>query len=570
LWYRYATKETLIYFLKATLWFSTFAIISATVFLFFPQIYEYHQMPLLMGTYGHNMVIIPILFSCAASAYLYLETKKSWYFLFFLLFVVGSILSFSRAGLLAETVVIVGLIISGWKVRGHIPQRHAVIAGIMIMGLCILLLIPYKNVSKEYKFANARIKVQNLLGNRMQYWSQAVNAFKEAPLWGHGPGTFYIQSLRLEQKVAGAVDSSHNLFLDFLTEMGIFGTVLVLLLIGAVMYPVIFSIRKQKSPSHIYAVALLLGIASVVLQTLADVSLNFFIPSLLMWATIGTVAGEASGGQKKGKSDLVVVRVIQIILSFLILVAGGDQLLPYLPGFSCEHIRTDELYSCFLYDSQKNKSVTQTDISIDEVLHKKNSRILYVLGLKETELENFAAAKRLLSEAVINHPFNRYIYSAYFSLLAKQEPRRLGNEVETMSCKTFDPPLCARVRSWQLGSETFLPALTWVYTGKEDDIVVQEYAVLFYRLGLYFLRTNPEITKDVWTFIRDAHPGWGPFHSELASFYEYTLNDHTKAVAVLEACQTNKAAASECKLRLTEGLSPPGSLESVIIWNWDF
>jgi len=181
-------------------------------------------------------------------------------------------------------------------------------------------------------------------------------------------------------------------------------------------------------------------------------------------------------------------------------------------------------------------------------------------------------AKRVLHHAVLYNPFFQYGYYDYLEILAQEKNYEdLGYSIELLSCKTFSGPLCERIKGFHLSSPLYKEAYQSVFEKMTGGITFyQDYAVLFYRIGKYFLDKKPEVTEQFWTFIRDAHPGWGPFHSELASFYEYTLKDHTKAVAVLEACQINKAAASECKLRLTKGLSPPGSLESVIIWNWDF
>ena len=69
--------------------------------------------------------------------------------------------------------------------------------------------------------------------NRYAYWKVAANAFADAPLRGHGAGSFSVVWLR-DRTVAEAVRDAHSLELETAAELGLVGLALLATLLGGV------------------------------------------------------------------------------------------------------------------------------------------------------------------------------------------------------------------------------------------------------------------------------------------------------------------------------------------------
>ena len=571
LWYCYVTTDMLPRLVTCIVGFSLFAMLSATLLILFPHLYTFDQMNLLTAQYAHNVVIIPILFSFATIVYLWLETKRPYLFVLSIIFFIGSILSLARAAIIAELLILLGIGIVRYKKHHHIGRKELLVAGVaLIVGIGIFC-IPYQSISQKISLFNPTIKLQNPLPDRRTYWTQAITAIRERPLVGFGPGTFFVQSLRLQQAPLDYVLFSHNLLLELLVDVGIFGAVPLIGFLVVLIRIWRKNIHKQSKQTQLYCSALLVSICSIILYGMGDFPLNFFVPLILVWTMLGAITGVLSERKQKNQRDTWVSHVIHIALCILVLVALYDQLATNVwKSFPCEHIRALALERCLMRNTNKTIPITQNDLETYEFLHKNTSPVLYTIGYKQKSLGNTDKAERLLYHAVLSNPFNQYVYSDYLDLLAQEKPEQLGKIVELFSCKTFSHTFCDRIHAFHITSDLYTPALASVFARDNGTVMYQDYAVIFYRLGKYFLQTKPEITEQLWTFIRDAHPGSGPFHTELASLYQYVFQDKEKTAAVLQNCLLYKAPRDECKQRLSEGLPPPGSLEKAIIANWDY
>jgi O-antigen ligase len=570
IWYCYSTPDMLKPFVTGIIGFSLFALISTTILILFPHLYTFNQMNLLTAQYAHNAAIIPILFSFAAVVYLWLETKKPYLLVLSIIFFIGSLLSFARAAIFSELVILLGIGISRY-IKYHKVEKTELVVGLvaLIAGIGIFC-IPYRSIPEDISLFNPTIKTQNPLPDRMSYWRQAATAIRERPLVGFGPGTFFIQSLRLQQGPLDYVVFPHNLLLDLLVDVGAIGAIPLMGLLYLLICAWKKGIGKQSKQTKLYWGALLISLSSIILYGMGDFPLNFFVPLVLFWTILGTMTGTLATKEKKGNT-MWIIHIGQAILSILVLIALYDQLATNVwKTIPCERIRALPLGRCLMRNINKTIPITKQDLVIYELLHKTNSPVLYAIGYKQKSIGNADEAERVLYHAVLTNPYNQYVYSDYLDLIAQTHPEQLGKQLELLSCKAFSPALCNRIHAFGLTSEIYKPALVSIFVRTNDMTMYQDYAVMLYRLGKYFLPTEPKITEELWTFIRDAHPMSGPFHSELASLYEYTFKDANNAREVLQSCLQYKPPAKECTLRLTDGLQEPGSLEKAIMANWDY
>jgi hypothetical protein len=117
--------------------------------------------------------------------------------------------------------------------------------------------------------------------NRWRWWQEAWNAFVDHPAQGTGAGTFELTD-RIERTSSLAVVEPHSTPLQFLSELGIVGSLLFAVVVGAAAV----AIRRRA------AVALMLAAAVWFLHLLVDIDWDYVAVQGPMFLTLGmAVAG---------------------------------------------------------------------------------------------------------------------------------------------------------------------------------------------------------------------------------------------------------------------------------------
>ena len=126
-------------------------------------------------------------------------------------------------------------------------------------------------------------RLGNLGGPRYELYEVAVDGFRRHPIGGDGAGTF--EFTWLQQRTSTLfVRDGHSLFLESLAEVGILGTLLVLLAVGALLAGVVGSSLRRTQPAAFGGAAS--GGAAAFLVWLVVASVDW------MWeSTAVTVAG---------------------------------------------------------------------------------------------------------------------------------------------------------------------------------------------------------------------------------------------------------------------------------------
>ncbi|MBI4097395.1 MAG: O-antigen ligase family protein [Candidatus Levybacteria bacterium] len=170
------------------------------------------------------------------------------------------ILSGSRAGFIAIALQSAFLLISK-----KLPVSLS--GAVAVLVLLLSTFLPFVEKSGVYE-------------NRAEIWQTAIKAGFEYPIFGGGMGNIEIRLKDAATSLSNAirfqyVDSSHNIFLDWWVQGGIFGFVLFVLLIGGAFY---FAIRQKK----LLEMTLLLGLLTVLSFNPAGVTVL-----IALWWSIG-------------------------------------------------------------------------------------------------------------------------------------------------------------------------------------------------------------------------------------------------------------------------------------------
>jgi O-antigen ligase len=281
LFYEYADDFFPKLFTQGLVPFSIIAMIASFFFLLFPQ--QTHILPLmnlLYAYYGHNYVanILIIVYPIALLSLLKKHTPL--HIGYFVLIVFSLIFTFSRGALVLigyYTILQVGLL--------HPKKVSKKIIGILAIGILaissIVVFSVITNFAPNNPLANSRIAKQIIKTplreeGRIQYWKQALLTIKDHPLFGTGPGTFYLDSKRYQEAPDQYSWFAHNFVLQQLAEVGVMGTIPLTILIGITLY----SLQKHKS-------FLTMSLFLILFNALFDFSLDFLIIWLFFWASLG-------------------------------------------------------------------------------------------------------------------------------------------------------------------------------------------------------------------------------------------------------------------------------------------
>lgn len=175
----------------------------------------------------NNLAAFMLVGFCIALYYIVYEKKRNVGLYIIVIFnSIGIALTGSRGGLLSACVVIVVLLVLSVGSASNLINicKKVIIfaAVVLIIFMAVRYFIPEVIYKRLFEFTTYTSG-----SGRDVLWSTAIDLFKEKPFWGWGWG--------------GTPPTQHNTYLNMLTEIGIFGTMLFLVSIGWICLRSIYS-----------------------------------------------------------------------------------------------------------------------------------------------------------------------------------------------------------------------------------------------------------------------------------------------------------------------------------------
>jgi len=406
--------------------------------------------------------------------------------------------------------------------------------------------------------------------SRFEYFRQAFVAIKERPVFGSGSGTFILQSKRLQNKPDAYSRHAHNFLLEQLTEVGLVGTVLVLLIAVWCLMRIWQIYRKAHRKEQIVLVTL---IFSVLLQTLnasMDFSLNYFIVFALYCSFVAVILSfeKPDGDFKSIFNTLSISACVIIIMIFYIgtnlCITGLLKKMPF--AFSC--CLLSEYASLGLLEKSQ-EPVSESSLATIYTLHRDNSLLLAQMG------------PRFLRQASLSDPKNFATQKKYFQfLLENKDYEKVGPQLQFISqrmvldsMETTSSGELVRKNNLKraLVAVNFLdPSLVKAYSLVDIKIIDDTndpslaFAKYYYLLGLETRTENPDLTKTLWSVAMQLAPDWSYFPVELASLY-YQEDEYTEEIKILNACAKNDNARNHCESTSFSTMQMPGYFRDDIL-----
>jgi O-Antigen ligase len=288
-------------------------------------------------------------------------------------------------------------------------RRLGAVAGVVaLVGLAVVLALRGGKILDEFRGTGGKQVSQSPTrlaelssSNRWRWWQEAWSLWKDAPAGGKGAGTFEVARRDIRE---GSITTTepHNLALQFLSETGIVGFLLLLGVVGIGAATAVGAVRRAEGEERAAAAALSLGLGAYVLHALVDIDWEFVAVTGPAFFVLGALVG--LGARRRARVARPVAGAVAIV--------GIGVLYSLVAPYSSSRL-VDSTYS----DLSAGK--TAAALSDGRAAHALNPLAvdpLFALGDVEAARSDETAALRRYRQAVDLQPENSstwYALGAY-------------------------------------------------------------------------------------------------------------------------------------------------------------
>ncbi|MBI4062660.1 O-antigen ligase family protein [Candidatus Gottesmanbacteria bacterium] len=547
LFYTISSERLITLFSKGLIMVGAVAILASWVFIAFPSSSGFLPlMNLLYATYGHNHLadlLLPI-FPLVIAKIQHKPSKLSWFL--FVFYVVGMVFTFARGAWILLILYLLYIFLG--SVKGG-PSRYksivlitATLFIVIFVGISFYSMrFPQSKVSNFGWFSRQLVKPALTKDNRLKYWKQAAVAIGERPWFGSGPGTFYLQSKRLQDAPSSFSWFAHSFPLQTTVETGVAG-----LLIFAVLFYFLFRGIQAAPP-------LLLGIILALAYSFYEFTLDYTVMWLLVWAILGVlvknddwVTGRSRNNELVNATALAVVALYYLTSigsAMALAIINNSELAFRIAPYNTETTRE------YVKEAQKLQNIDELRPAI--WFHRRNPEVIFAQAQVEEDLGNLQTAAVMYKDAIVLDPYGFDYYDAYFRLLLETEKstsfvkellfyswRLLPTNVQSL-LRDAEAVELIEVRPLEL--EEFYR----VTSGNRS--LVGYLARVYYFLGLDVLSSSRDAARIFWTISKEIDPMFSFYHVELASFHKYILDDVDRAKTILKDCMSFIVPRQHCE-----------------------
>jgi hypothetical protein len=142
--------------------------------------------------------------------------------------------------------------------------------------------------------------------NRWRWWQEAWTLFEDAPAGGKGAGTFEVARRGIRE---GSIVTTepHDLPLQFLSETGVVGFLLLLGVAGAGVAAAASALRRVGPVERGAAAALALGVGAFAVHSLVDIDWDFVAVGAPAFFSLGVLVG--LGAERRARRPLAAVAI---------------------------------------------------------------------------------------------------------------------------------------------------------------------------------------------------------------------------------------------------------------------
>jgi O-antigen ligase len=204
----------------------------------------------------------------------------------------------SRGGIIATSATLLVFCLVLLFHRGYWLPALGILIGLIVLGTA--LGPEFGSVQKRF---DAAFKRGQLVDIRANYWSAAVEIFKEHPVWGSGPGQFDAEFARHRPPAAQMRPLyAHNDYLNTLCEWGATGMAIIaaacaLLYYGAFRtWPTVRQAEHetggpQKSDKSAFLMGACLGLLAILIHSVVDFNMHIPANAVIVVTLMALISG---------------------------------------------------------------------------------------------------------------------------------------------------------------------------------------------------------------------------------------------------------------------------------------
>lgn len=562
-----SSEKTTALFIKGLLFVGVVASLASFIFLLFPTLASFlPPMNLLYATYGHNhladllLPIFPLVLDSRNPNFF--DSGNRWRRVIVLVYVIGMLLTFARG---AWILLILYLLFFAVRSKNTTTRKIGLsIAAATLVVFLFVSLVSLRGVPQNGGFM-ARIarqvqKPSLLEDGRWEYWRQAIEAIKERPLFGSGPGTFYLESKRLQARPSSYSWFAHSFPFEVTVETGVVGLLILTLLLSVVLSHTIKKIITQKH-NNVPATPLFWGAILVFMYGLYEFNLDYAVIWLLVWAILGVLA--KNDGQENGRSrnsEFMSITALAVVVLFYLMSMSSVASSVYAQNSAWSFLLAP------FHAEQTKKYLKLLEFSHWERLrwlretvsffHQRDPLVrleLAILEEKEQDLFNAQEDYRLVA---YGDPKNSEARFAYIKFLFRNNDRkkyfkelcRMGKELLSQAYQISMEEVCKTTQP-----ESALAKLPDVSLVQPNENHLRQYlAKVFYTIGAVLADRDPVGAERMLTASRNIDPWLSYYHIELASYYYFFLKDYVRARKTLQYCTLFRYAKEHCNAIILE------------------
>lgn len=516
---------------------------TSVLLLLFPTIAQHlPAMNLIFSRSGHNRVVYLLVLA--------FPLVLSHPFLLILSAIAIS-LSFSRGAWL----VLIGYILVASLRAAKQPLRTVLYAVLLLFSTLLVTtqaisLLPNEakeNLTLPAVVRHLTLKYTPVEELRPAYWQQALKGLSDRPLWGSGPGTFPLVSRRFQEKPNTSSWFAHSFPLQTLAELGILGSIPLFLLFFLLIRHIF---RRKWSPG------LLDGVLLTLLYSMFETNLDHLPILVLLWSSLGLLAGFQSGSQHAASRTsawrgVILSTAILVVFSGISLVGALLwQRGQFSASFSLTPFLTQRTESYFLLLDDTGRLASPREGKLAELFHRENPDILMQLARIGEKTREYNVAKEYYDRAVKGDQLNLLLLRKYLSfLLDQKDDKEAGRIFSSLVARVVAAvPITEELPSIDFQRPTTIHGLAEnINLLSSNGDPPMTLAKLLYVLGLDTLTADPETTRRLWQTARLLSPQWEYFHTELAGLSYYIFKDQITAKQILTDCQKYEYPAVSCR-----------------------
>lgn len=309
------TEEKYISFLKSYLLFISFLIVSVSSDFLQLEHYSFEALYDVQSFFIHKNILASFLFlSLSLTSFSILKLKTKWKLFSILissLLLLTLLLLFNRTTYLAIAVTAFTFIILKLK------PRAKSITIVLTIFISFISFYSYHSISKMNQ--SNTITSTNSISERLNVWENTIELIKEKPILGVGAGNWQYNFLKHSVSDINKIvhnnttfQKPHNDFLWVLSELGIIGILLFLLIVFFIFKPALKPILKKHNIELSLIISFLIGLAVISFfsfpkERLTHISLTVILISILLLRTKSTL---------QLKHDFIYKYLILILLCF--------------------------------------------------------------------------------------------------------------------------------------------------------------------------------------------------------------------------------------------------------------